>query len=307
MGEQKPARSRGWSRPFRARADDVDDRKVAGLLAYQALVEIRRLAGQPHRQREKAPPDDILERIRFLANLTHNLPLVAQPQGRRPSRPRPTSRRERAMRDRPMSWTWNTSGPSGQEWMLRHIGRAGYRWTPPPPLPTPLKGHSDWGIRQRIRLLAGWPVRTPPGRRPLPRQAQVLKALDRDGIYALYEEAGRRRLGLGSASPRLRAHLDPDALHYLFPDPAAYYWPDDDRPWWQCRVLLRMIDGEQTTGSLAVLPDTFTALPSTLPRMRQRRLALTARMLERDYYLWYRDHEANCSPQRCGYPHEPTA
>lgn len=308
VGEQTTVRSRGSSRLFRTRSDEVADRAVAGLLAYEALVEIRYLAGQARRQPEKSSPDKVLERIRFLAALTHNLPLVARPQGRwRPSHRAPTSRRERAMRDRPMSWTWNTSGASGQEWMLRHIARTGYRWTPPPSLPTPRKDHADWGVRQRIRLLAGWPVRTPPGRQPLPRQARVLKALDRDGIYALYEEAGRRRLGLGSASPRLRAHLDADALHYLFPDPAVYYWPDDDRPWWQCRVLLRMVDGEQTTGSLAVLPDTFTALPSTLPRMRQRRLALTARMLERDYYLWYRDHEGDCSLQRCGYPHEPTA
>jgi hypothetical protein len=123
-------------------------------------------------------------------------------------------------------------------------------------------------------------------------------------MYALYEKAGRRRLGLGSGSPKFRAHLDPTVAHYLFPDPADYYWPDDG-PWWQCRVLLRMVDGERITGSLAVLPETFTALPSTLPRIRQRRLALTARMPERDYYLWFRDHEEDCSPQRCGYPAEP--
>jgi hypothetical protein len=63
-----------------------------------------------------------------------------------------------------------------------------------------------------------------------------------------------------------------------------------------------MVDGEQITGSLAVLPETFTALPATLPRIRQRRLAFAAQMLERDFGLWFRDHEASCSPQRCGYP-----
>ncbi|MEO3926309.1 hypothetical protein ABGB07_20925 [Micromonosporaceae bacterium B7E4] len=211
------------------------------------------------------------------------------------------------MRDRPMSWTWNTTGTQGREWMLRHITKAGYQWTPPPPLPTPRKDNSAWTFRQRIRVLSGWPVSTPSGQRPLPRPARVLKSLDRDGICSLYEEAGRERLGMGGGSPRFRAHLDPDSLHYLFPDPAAYYWPNDNRPWWQCRVLLRMIDGEQITDMVAVLPETFIALPSTLPRMRQRRLALTARMLERDNGLWYRDHEADCSPQRCGYPPGPTA
>jgi hypothetical protein len=62
---------------------------------------------------------------------------------------------------------------------------------------------------------------------------------------------------------------------------------------------------ESTGFRLAVLPETFTGLPSTVPRTRQRRLALTARMLERDYYLWFREHKEVCSPQRCGYPAEP--
>ncbi|SNR66288.1 hypothetical protein SAMN06264365_104272 [Actinoplanes regularis] len=125
-------------------------------------------------------------------------------------------------------------------------------------------------------------------------------------MHSLYEEAGRRRLGLGSGSPAFRAHLSPEATHYLFPDPADYYWPGEDRPWWECRVLLQMVDGERITGSLAVLPEMFTALPSNVPRMRQRRLVLSARMLERDSYLWFRDHEDACTPRRCGYPEEPT-
>jgi hypothetical protein len=156
------------------------------------------------------------------------------------------------MQDRPMSWTWNTAEEPGQQWMLRHIADAGFRWTPPPPLPTPIKNFADWNLWRRLQVLAGWPVRTPAGRRPLPQPARVLKAVGRDQMHALYEEAGRHRLGLGSSSPVLYAHLDPDARHYLFPDPADYYWPDDDRRWWQCRVLLQMVDGEQVTSSLAV-------------------------------------------------------
>ncbi|WP_424642488.1 hypothetical protein [Embleya sp. AB8] len=146
-------------------------------------------------------------------------------------------------------------------------------------------------------------MRTPPGRRQLPPQARVLKALDRAAIFALYQEAGRRRLGLGSDSPWLHAHLDPDAAHFLFPDPATYYWPDPDagRPWWQCSVLLHMVDGEQVRSGLAVLPETFTALPSTVSRLRQRHLALIARTTERDTWLWGRDHESDCGPDACGY------
>jgi hypothetical protein len=88
-------------------------------------------------------------------------------------------------------------------------------------------------------------------------------------------EPGRRwrlRLGLGTGGPWLRAHLDPDGVHYLVPDPANYYWPGNADGkggtirWWQCTALLRMYDGEQVTGMLAVLPETFAALPSTLPR-----------------------------------------
>lgn len=56
---------------------------------------------------------------------------------------------------------------------------------------------------------------------------------------------------------------------------------------------------------LAVLSDTFTALPSSLPRRQQLRLVHLARATERDTYLWGRDHKAECSQQRCGYTPEP--
>ncbi|MEV6931933.1 hypothetical protein AB0M46_46620 [Dactylosporangium sp. NPDC051485] len=141
----------------------------------------------------------------------------------------------------------------------------------------------------------------------LPAEARVLKALDIDAICALHEEAGRLRLGLGTGGPWLRAHLDPDGVHYLVPDPASYYWPGNPDGkggtirWWQCTALLRMCDGEQVTGMIAVLPETFTALPSTLRRSEQLRLAHVARTTERDTYLWGRDHKADCSPQLCGY------
>jgi hypothetical protein len=84
----------------------------------------------------------------------------------------------------------------------------------------------------------------------------------------------RRPRGTAASHSRCPAHP--------FPGPAGYNWPDDNRPSWYCRVLVRMDDGEQVTGSPAVLPETFTALPSTLPRIRQRPLAMAARMLERE-------------------------
>ncbi|MFI6597175.1 hypothetical protein ACIBHX_13015 [Nonomuraea sp. NPDC050536] len=212
------------------------------------------------------------------------------------------------MAKRPMSWTWNTTGTEGRAWILRHIEQEGRAWTPPPPLPAYRKGLSPMTVRQRAGVLLGrWPVRAPAGRQPLPAEAQVLKALDTDAVCALYEEAGRLRLGLGKGGPWLRAHLDPDGVHYLVPDPANYYWPgnQDGRGgkirWWQCTALLRMSDGEQVTGMVAVLPETFTALPSNLPRRQQLRLVHLARATERDTYLWGRDNSADSSPQRCGY------
>jgi hypothetical protein len=62
-----------------------------------------------------------------------------------------------------------------------------------------------------------------------------------------------------------------------------------------------MSGGEQVGSMLAVLPETFIALPSNLPRKEQLRLIHRARSTERDTYLWGRDHEAECDPQLCGY------
>lgn len=100
-------------------------------------------------------------------------------------------------------------------------------------------------------------------------------------------------------------------MHYLLPNPASYYWPgtqisDGEIGWWQCTALLRMRDGEQVSDMVAVLPDTFTALPSTVPRRQQLRLAHHARSTERDTYLWGQDHKAECNPEFCGYIPEAT-
>jgi hypothetical protein len=292
-----------------SRRDARLDRDIAALLAARAFTEIRYLAGDARRTSEDTSAEEDLDRIRFLADLCHNMPGIARPRPWRPSR-RGTSGSslQQAMAKRPMGWTWHTTGPEGRAWMLRHIEQDGRRWTPPPPLPARRKGPSSMTLRQRSGILLGrWPVRAPAGRQPLPAEAHVLKALDTDAVCALYEEAGRLRLGLGKGGPWLRAHLDPDGVHYLVPDPANYYWPGNADGkggtirWWQCTALLRMYDGEQVSGMLAVLPETFTALPSTLPRREQLRLVHLARVTERDTYLWGRDHKADCDPQHCGY------
>ncbi|MFI0960607.1 hypothetical protein ACH4S8_04165 [Streptomyces sp. NPDC021080] len=283
------------------------DRDIAALLAARAFIEIRHLAGST-RHESAANPEETLERIRFLANLGHNLPGVTRPGPTTPSRPGTSPGSwEQATAARPMTGVWNTAGPKAQEWILRHIGQAGRTWTPPPPLPERRKGPSPMTLRQRAGFLLGrWPVKTPAGRRPLPVQANVLKALDAETVCSLYDEARRLRLGLGGGGPWLRAHLDPDGVHYLLPNPALYYWPgtpisDGEIGWWQCTALLRMRDGEQVSGMVAVLPETFTALPSTVPRRQQLRLAHCARSTERDTYLWGRDHKAECAPELCGY------
>lgn len=296
-----------------SRRDARRDRDVAALLSARAFVEIRHLAGNARRLSGEGSAEEDLQRIRFLADLCHNLPGVSRP---RPSRPRPSRKgaplgiREQALTERPMSWTWNTTGPEGRAWMLGRIEAAGLRWTPPPPIPAYIKGPRPMTFRQRADVvLARWPVAAPAGRQPLPAEGQVLKALDSDTVCALYEEAERLRLGLGKGGPWLRAHLAPDGAHYLVPDPASYYWPGNTNSrggtirWWQCAALLRMSDGEQVSNMIAVLPETFTALPSTLARREQVRLVHLACNTERDTYLWSREHKAECGPQHCGYVH----
>ncbi|WP_411098847.1 hypothetical protein [Streptomyces sp. x-45] len=285
------------------------DRDIAALLAARAFTEIRHLAGSAQHVAQDNSPDEALDRIRFLANLSHNLPGVARPRPRKPSRRgKSPGSFDQAMAERPMSWVWNTAGPEARAWMLHHIEQAGLIWTPPPPLPASRKDPSPRTPQQWVSLLLRrWPVKAPAGRQPLPPVANVLKALDTEAICALHDEARRVRLGLSGSAAWLRAHLAPDAVHYLLPDPAHYYWPGtpDGRggkiDWWQCTTLLRMYNGEQVSGLVAVRPETFTALPSTLPRKAQLRLVHRVRSIERDASLWGRDHKAECAPHLCGY------
>ncbi len=290
----------------RARATAAD-RDVAAFLAGRAFLAIRYTAWRALNEPGRTTPEEALERVKFLANLCHNMPGIAIPSTWKPARSSGMTRREEAMRDRPMSWTWNTAGPDGQAWILQKLDEIGYRWTPPPALPQPRRGIPALRFWQRVGLLAGWPVKPPAGRPPLPRSARVVKAIDRDTVCALYDPTGQQPAGSRFGAPWLRAHLAPGVSHFLFPDPAHYEWPDATRPRYPCQALLRMIDGEQVTGHLRLQPETFTALPSTLRRIRQRHLIQMAWATERHVDLWGRDHEPECVPDRCGYtPAEQT-
>jgi hypothetical protein len=257
----------------------LDDGGAAALLAGQALVEIRYLAWRGL-SGEEQPNLDQLERIHFLADLTHNLPGIARESTLR-------LRRDR----REMEWAWSTAGPAGRAWMLETIEHANGTWTPPP-APKRRTGRARLSLWRKLTVFVRWwPVRTPPGERPLPAAARVLKAVDTEQLVALHDEAEERRLGLGADGAVLREHLDPNGTHYLVPDPAPYYWPGPDgMPWWQCRELLRMADGAQVTSMLAVLPERFAGLPDTLPKREQRRLVHVIRTTGDDLYNWGRDH-----------------
>ena len=66
-----------------SRHDARLDREIAVMLAARAFTEIRYLAGDARRSAEGTCVEEDLERIRFLADLCHNLPVIARP---RPSR-----------------------------------------------------------------------------------------------------------------------------------------------------------------------------------------------------------------------------
>lgn len=262
---------------------EIDDRELAAYLTAIALVQIRSLAGRAGRA--EADPAEALSRIRFLADLCDTMPLG--PPQRRPRSSRRPSAYDRAVRERPMSYVWQVSGPEKREWMHHEIERAGFRWTPPPPIPRPQPGPAGLSLRERAGL-ASWPVAAP-------REARVVKVVDGEALLALLGGTEERsELGVW-----LRAHVDLASRHFLVPDPAARWRPAVEGLWW-CRVLVRMVDGEQVRDYLRMRDDDFRALPSTEPRLRQRRLAQVMWATERDLGLWQRGHEPVCGTGGCG-------
>jgi len=80
----------------------INDAQAAAILANRALAEIRFLAG--NRPSWNRTSEGNLDRIRFIADLCHNMPGAARPRrfGRLP-------RRERAL-----SWAWTTATPKAK-------------------------------------------------------------------------------------------------------------------------------------------------------------------------------------------------
>jgi hypothetical protein len=269
----------------------ISDSEAAVILVTCALTEIRYLAWR-YLSGDEQQSIDCMEHIHFLSDLVHNLPEIAHEVVRARSRDR-----------REMQWAWSTAGPDGQAWILNTIEASGCLWIPPPPPAPPLRSIPHLPVwREAMAWVDWWPVRTPIGRVPLPPEAHVLKALGSHEVISLHEEAGRQRFGLGADSRWLKAHLDPDGMHYLTPDPALYYWPDrNNMRWWQCRELLRMADGMQVTSSVAVIPERFAALPDNLSQRQQRRLVYIIRAAQYDLHLWGLDHRTECNSGRCGY------
>jgi hypothetical protein len=276
------------------------------LLVQEALVAIGAMA---HLRQDLAadddqdePSGDYHERIRLIADVCHNLPGYLR-----------TSSPGTSVEG--LQYAWDTATATQRRWLRDTLADHGRVITDlvvesAAPTPPPRPGVPRLPLSRQVAILFGrWPVRTPRGEQPLPRAARVLKALDTQEICALYEDAARLRLGLGKGGPWLAAHLDPSGTHYLVPDPADYYWPEPDGRirWWQCRALLRMVDGQQVSSMVVVLPERFSALPDNVPRREQLRLVHLIRATRYDSYLWGQDHKAECSPQRCGYSPADTA
>ena len=272
------------------------DLVLAGELIAAATLEIRTTASRARHYPDRIPPENALARIHSLADMCLRLRL------QRPHRP---SRRQRgsvagstfllkrANWERPMTEAWYFSGPDTRTWILEFLDRNGFDWEPPPPVPEPVHnfGVPLLTIRDHFRALTGWPVQAPDGKAEVLPGFAVLKAVDTDTVCALFADEVSRGRHFDVAW--LRANLDPNATNFLVPDPPSdAHWPKPDSPLWHCRLLLRMVDGELLTVSLTVIPETFIALPSTLTRMRQRRLVLGMRRLPRHLELWRRDREA---------------
>ncbi|MGR6998903.1 hypothetical protein ACU686_13390 [Yinghuangia aomiensis] len=179
------------------------------------IIQIRALAGSTARKRDTvggASDAEALGGILALADGCLTTPWSPE-NGlrRRVGRPGRTSRHEQAMTGRPLAWAWHTTGPEEHAWILQHVAGAGLRWTSPPALLARRKDVPLLTARLRVGLLVRWPVKGRTANERLPRAMRVVKSLDGNVLRALYEEAWRLRLGLGSASPWLDAHTALDA------------------------------------------------------------------------------------------------
>jgi hypothetical protein len=223
---------------------EIDDRELAALLAAHALIEIRYLASTADRSPAEVSPEEALRRIRFLADLAHNLPLAA---GNRPADGTARWRRGRwaghgrpaARRDRPGS-----AAVSSRPVARGHLRPAAHRQqghpdthhrpdtcragpmagqNPTRPHSTPPQGTSPQSSGQRNdrRALRGSRAARPrrrrlmvastprPGRDPLPvpRPGQLPLARPRRGarVVGVHGAAADGRWRTGQEQPRRAA------------------------------------------------------------------------------------------------------
>ncbi|WP_034263324.1 hypothetical protein [Actinospica robiniae] len=292
----------------------VGDYEAALIIAGAALAEIRELA-DPARPASERLGRDTLQHIWQLADRTHNLPSVARtsrfvPQG---------------IGRRPMDWEWGIDSPEVRERMQGWIAQAGCRWSPPTRVDRILRRaeRRDRGERNRPpdrprawdRLTDpfGWPVRTGPLRRPVPPAARIVRPIDAETFVAWTigcdEPSGQR----DALAAWTIGHLAPGPVHFLMAEPDRSRRRSehpDGLSWFH--ALLTMSDGTQLTGSRRLAARLVDALPATLPRPQQFRLAhqIVRRAkidLRRPGSLgaWESRHADACSVERCGAPPYP--
>ncbi|MFC5148887.1 hypothetical protein [Streptomyces aureoversilis] len=123
----------------RARVREISDTELAAFLAHEALLAIRVLARRAKMSPEENSHAEIIDQINELADFCRDMQAADTPHPRRPPGGTAPSRREQAMHNRPMIYPWNAANEERRAWNLRRIDEAGYQWTPPPALATPLK------------------------------------------------------------------------------------------------------------------------------------------------------------------------
>ncbi|WTW95674.1 hypothetical protein OG216_20805 [Streptomycetaceae bacterium NBC_01309] len=102
------------------------------------LVQIRAFAGSTARRRAEEQGISVAAQYGRILSLAEGCladPSFGVRERRRRRRADSESRRERAMRRRPLAYAWSTSGPEARSWVMRQVADAGLRWTAPPPLP----------------------------------------------------------------------------------------------------------------------------------------------------------------------------
>lgn len=294
----------GWRRR-------VGDYQAALIVAGAVLAEIRELA-DPGRPASERLDRSTLQRIHRLADRAHNLPGVARmsrwvPQG---------------IGRRPLDYEWSIDSPEVRERMRGWIAQAGCRWGPPTRPDRVRRREQRRELREqrrppgrprpwdRLTDLFGWPVRTGRWRRPVPPAARTIAAIDAETFVAWTIGRNDPSEERDAAAAWTVGHLAPGPVHFVMAVPSRPDRQSAQRGLSSYLVLLMMSDGKQIAESRLLDPQQVAALPVTLPRPQQYRLAhriqRRAKLGHRgSLYLWERRHEDSCSLECCGVPPLP--